>query len=65
MVDRTCLGCEYFDCGGAATAAAARETGVPVGGDCLNSFSSPKFETTSDDSCSGWQEDSTSEEEVD
>ncbi len=52
--DRTCLGCEHFDCGGEDIATAARKSGVPVGGDCLNGWSSPRFETTSDDTCEGW-----------
>lgn len=52
--DETCLACEYFDCGGEAIASAARESGVPIEGDCLNSWSSPRFQTISSDTCEGW-----------
>jgi hypothetical protein len=49
-VSRTCAFCECFDGGGLARVQAARESGVPIAGDCLNS-GSPRFTTASDATC--------------
>jgi len=45
-----CRNCEYFDGGGLGI------DGVPKDfhGDCLNRHSSPRFETTQDDTCKGF-----------
>lgn len=54
----TCAFCEHFDGGGLRLVEESRKPGAaPLGGDCLNSRTSPRFETTSDDTCTGFFRD--------
>lgn len=50
MEDKTCKNCEYFDA---------------VYRDCLNSWSSPRFQTEPDLTCGGFVPSSTDGEECD
>ena len=57
-VQALCMNCEYFDGGGMALVAAARESYDVLHGDCLNR-KGPNFETKSTDTCSFFYLDST------
>jgi len=62
MIESTCAFCEYFDGGGLVRVTRARDAGAdPVGGDCLNRRS-PRFETTSADTCPEFYQDTTFED---
>lgn len=52
---RDCARCEYFDGGGEAIVQQALDGLKIVNGDCLNS-QSPRFQTTSHDTCASFVE---------